>query len=323
MQLITDYQNEFLSFLKEHIQEREPKNLYDPIQYILNIGGKRLRPVLTMLSTDIFGKDYHKALYAALAVEIFHNFSLVHDDIMDKAPLRRGQPTVHTKWNLNTGILSGDAMLILAYQYFERYEPIIFRQLAEIFSKTALEVCEGQQYDVDFEKEEQVSTSQYLKMITYKTAVLVGAALKMGAIIAETSEENKQKIYDFGIALGIAYQLQDDYLDTFGDNTFGKKIGGDILQNKKTLLYLNTLEKGSSEEKEALMRLYKFPIENEKEKIAKVTQLFISTGSDLFLRSEVENYTLKAFSILDTLEISEQKKEILKEFGKSLMNRNI
>jgi polyprenyl synthetase len=323
MQLITDYQNEFLSFLKEHIQKREPKNLYDPIQYILNVGGKRLRPVLTMLSTDIFGKDYHQALYAALAVEIFHNFSLVHDDIMDEAPLRRGQPTVHTKWNLNTGILSGDAMLILAYQYFERYEPIIFRQLAEIFSKTALEVCEGQQYDVDFEKEEQVCTSQYLKMITYKTAVLVGAALKMGAIIAETSEENKQKIYDFGIALGIAYQLQDDYLDTFGDNTFGKKIGGDILQNKKTLLYLNTLEKGSSEEKEALMRLYKFPIENEKEKIAKVTQLFISTGSDLFLRSEVENYTLKAFSILDTLEISEQKKEILKEFGKSLMNRNI
>ena len=323
MQLITDYQNEFLSFLKEHIQKREPKNLYDPIQYILNVGGKRLRPVLTMLSTDIFGKDYHQALYAALAVEIFHNFSLVHDDIMDEAPLRRGQPTVHTKWNLNTGILSGDAMLILAYQYFERYEPIIFRQLAEIFSKTALEVCEGQQYDVDFEKEEQVCTSQYLKMITYKTAVLVGAALKMGAIIAETSEENKQKIYDFGIALGIAYQLQDDYLDTFGDNTFGKKIGGDILQNKKTLLYLNTLEKGSSEEKEALMRLYKFPIENEKEKIVKVTQLFISTGSDLFLRSEVENYTLKAFSILDTLEISEQKKEILKEFGKSLMNRNI
>ena len=323
MQLITDYQNEFLSFLKEHIQKREPKNLYDPIQYILNVGGKRLRPVLTMLSTDIFGKDYHQALYAALAVEIFHNFSLVHDDIMDEAPLRRGQPTVHTKWNLNTGILSGDAMFILAYQYFERYEPIIFRQLAEIFSKTALEVCEGQQYDVDFEKEEQVSTSQYLKMITYKTAVLVGAALKMGAIIAETSEENKQKIYDFGIALGIAYQLQDDYLDTFGDDSFGKKIGGDILQNKKTLLYLNTLEKGSSEEKEALMRLYKFPIENEKEKIAKVTQLFISTGSDLFLRSEVENYTLKAFSILDTLEISEQKKEILKEFGKSLMNRNI
>ena len=321
MQLITDYQNEFLSFLKEHIQKREPKNLYDPIEYILNVGGKRLRPVLTMLSTDIFDKDYHQALYAALAVEIFHNFSLVHDDIMDEAPLRRGQPTVHTKWNLNTGILSGDAMLILAYQYFERYEPIIFRQLAEIFSKTALEVCEGQQYDVYFEKEEQVSTSQYLKMITYKTAVLVGAALKMGAIIAETSEENKQKIYDFGIALGIAYQLQDDYLDTFGDNTFGKKIGGDILQNKKTLLYLNTLEKGSSEEKEALMRLYKFPIENEK--IVKVTQLFISTGSDLFLRSEVENYTLKAFSILDTLEISEQKKEILKEFGKSLMNRNI
>lgn len=223
MQLINDYQDEFLSFLKENIQKKEPKNLYEPIDYILNIGGKRLRPILTMLSADIFGQDYRKALYAALAVEIFHNFSLVHDDIMDQAPLRRGMPSVHTKWNINTGILSGDAMLILAYQYFERYNPIIFQQLAEIFSKTALEVCEGQQYDVDFEKKEQVSIDEYIKMITYKTAVLVGAALKMGAIIAKTSDENKQKIYDFGVALGIAYQLQDDYLDTFGDKSFGKK----------------------------------------------------------------------------------------------------
>ena len=236
MQLITHYQNEFLAFMNKHLTEREPKNLYDPIHYILRVGGKRLRPTLTMLSADIFGADYHKALYAALAVEIFHNFSLVHDDIMDQAPLRRGQPTVHTKWNLNTGILSGDTMLILAYQYFEQYEPNIFQELAKIFSKTAIEVCEGQQYDVDFEREAQVSTDQYLKMIAYKTAVLVGAALKMGAIIAQTTQENKQKIYDFGLALGIAYQLQDDYLDTFGDDSFGKKIGGDILQNKKTLL---------------------------------------------------------------------------------------
>ena len=323
MQLINDYQDEFLSFLKENIQKKEPKNLYEPIDYILNIGGKRLRPILTMLSADIFGQDYRKALYAALAVEIFHNFSLVHDDIMDQAPLRRGMPSVHTKWNINTGILSGDAMLILAYQYFERYNPIIFQQLAEIFSKTALEVCEGQQYDVDFEKKEQVAIDEYIKMITYKTAVLVGAALKMGAIIAKTSDENKQKIYDFGVALGIAYQLQDDYLDTFGDKSFGKKIGGDILQNKKTILYLKALENSSDSQKEELITLYTKPYTNEKEKINRVTELFITTKSNLFLRSEVEAYTLKAFEILDTLEISDEKKNILKEFGNNLMNRSI
>ena len=214
-------------------------------------------------------------------------------------------------------------MLILAYQYFERYNPIIFQQLAEIFSKTALEVCEGQQYDVDFEKKEQVSIDEYIKMITYKTAVLVGAALKMGAIIAKTSDENKQKIYDFGVALGIAYQLQDDYLDTFGDKSFGKKIGGDILQNKKTILYLKALENSSDSQKEELITLYTKPYTNEKEKINRVTELFITTKSNLFLRSEVKAYTLKAFEILDTLEISDEKKNILKEFGNNLMNRSI
>ena len=323
MQLITDYQNEFVAFMQKHLKEREPKNLYDPIHYILNVGGKRLRPTLTMLSADIFGTDYHKALYAALAVEIFHNFSLVHDDIMDAAPLRRGHPTVHTKWNLNTGILSGDTMLILAYQYFEQYEPNIFQELAKIFSKTAIEVCEGQQYDVDFEQQAQVSTDQYLKMIAYKTAVLVGAALQMGAIIAQTTEENKQKIYDFGLSLGIAYQLQDDYLDTFGDASFGKKIGGDILQNKKTLLYLKALEKGTPEQKQELLTLYSTEPKSEEEKITRVTELFIATESHTFLRAQVEAYTLKAFAILDTLDVPEEKKNILKEFGSSLMNRTI
>ena len=323
MQLITDYQNEFLAFMNKHLIEREPKNLYEPIHYILRVGGKRLRPTLTMLSADIFGVDYHKALYAALAVEIFHNFSLVHDDIMDQAPLRRGQPTVHTKWNLNTGILSGDTMLILAYQYFEQYEPNIFQELAKIFSKTAIEVCEGQQYDVDFEQQVEVSTDQYLKMIAYKTAVLVGAALKMGAIIAQTTEENKQKIYDFGLALGIAYQLQDDYLDTFGNASFGKKIGGDILQNKKTLLYLKALEKGTAEQKQELYALYTNEPKNEDEKISRVTELFIATQSHTYLRERVEAYTMEAFAILDTLDIPQEKKDILKEFGRSLMNRTI
>ena len=190
MHSINQYQ-EFLSdFLQLQYESKEPRNLYEPIHYILDLGGKRMRPVLTLMSAEVFDADYKKALPAALAVEVFHNFSLVHDDIMDDAPLRRGHQTVHEKWNLNTGILSGDAMLILAYQYFEQYEPLIFRDLARLFSKTALEVCAGQQWDVDFEERSDVTIAEYLKMIQYKTAVLVAAAMKMGAIIAETSVEN-------------------------------------------------------------------------------------------------------------------------------------
>ena len=236
---LSDYQNIISEeFSNIHI-EKHPKSLYEPIDYILSLGGKRIRPVLTLMAADIFDGDHKKAISAAKAVEMFHNFSLVHDDIMDDAPLRRGNETVHEKWNLNTGILSGDAMLILAYQYFENYEPKIFQALAKLFSKTALEVCEGQQYDVDFETRDDVTIPEYLKMIEYKTAVLLGAAMKMGAIVAETSEENADLIYNFGLNLGIAFQLQDDYLDAFGNpETFGKQVGGDIIENKKTYLYL-------------------------------------------------------------------------------------
>ena len=250
MQGISYYQNIVTTHFKSLAFKSEPKNLYEPIRYILSLGGKRLRPVLTLMSAEVFDVDCKKALAAATAVEVFHNFSLIHDDIMDDAPLRRGNETVHQKWNINTGILSGDAMLILAYQYFEEYEPSIFRELAKLFSKTALEVCEGQQYDVDFETRDDVTISEYLKMIEYKTAVLVGAAMKMGAIVAGTSEENANSIYDFGLNLGIAFQLQDDYLDAFGNpETFGKQVGGDIIENKKTYLYLKAV--AFSNEKEA------------------------------------------------------------------------
>ena len=239
MHSINQYQEFIANYLESQYETKEPKNLYDPIHYILGLGGKRMRPVLTLMSAEVFDADYKKALPAALAVEVFHNFSLIHDDIMDDAPLRRGNVTVHEKWDINTGILSGDAMLILAYQYFEQYEPAIFRELAKLFSKTALEVCEGQQWDVDFETRTDVSIPDYLKMIQYKTAVLVAAAMKMGAIIAETSQENANLIYDFGLNLGLAFQLQDDYLDAFGNpETFGKQVGGDIIENKKTYLYL-------------------------------------------------------------------------------------
>lgn len=324
MSIIEKYQDDFSQFLKENVTQQNPATLYQPVHYILNLGGKRIRPVLTMLSCDIFGTDYKKARFAALAVEIFHNFSLVHDDIMDKAPLRRGKATVHTKWNLNTGILSGDAMLILAYQYFERYEPLIFKELAVIFGKTALEVCVGQQFDLDFEARQEVSIEEYLKMIEYKTAVLVGAALQMGAVVAEASAENQQIIYNFGVALGIAFQLQDDYLDTFGDaKTFGKKIGGDILENKKTILYIKALENASATQKETLLRYYSSDNFPEAEKIQAVSEIFKQTQSDVFLREEIKNYTQKAFQFLDALEVSNEKKDILRQFGNDLMDRKV
>ena len=240
---ILHYQQEFLNYLQSKKWIKDPKNLYEPIDYILHLGGKRMRPILTLMAADIFSSNYKKALPAALAVEVFHNFTLVHDDIMDDAPLRRGKATVHEKWDISTGILSGDAMLILAYQYFENYEPIIFQKLAKLFSKTALEVCDGQQLDVDFETRKDVTIDEYINMIRLKTSVLVAAALKMGAIVAETNELDANLIYDFGLNLGLAFQLQDDYLDTFGDAaTFGKQIGGDIIENKKTYLYLKALE---------------------------------------------------------------------------------
>ncbi|MFM7894761.1 MAG: polyprenyl synthetase family protein, partial [Flavobacterium sp.] len=257
MHSISYYQEKMANHFSQIVANKEPKNLYEPIQYILSLGGKRMRPVLTLMATEVFNVDCEKAIPAATAVEVFHNFSLIHDDIMDDAPLRRGNQTVHEKWDLNTGILSGDAMLILAYQYFENYEPKIFQALAKLFSKTALEVCEGQQYDVDFETRDDVTIPEYLKMIEYKTAVLVGAAMKMGAIVAETSEENADLIYDFGLNLGIAFQLQDDYLDAFGDpETFGKQVGGDIIENKKTYLYLKAMEFANEEDKKQLLDLF-------------------------------------------------------------------
>ena len=315
--LISDY------FANLHLN-KEPKNLYEPIEYILHLGGKRMRPVLTLMATEVFDVDCKKALAAATAVEVFHNFSLVHDDIMDDAPLRRGNETVHEKWDVNTGILSGDAMLILAYQHFEEYEPKIFRELAKLFSKTALEVCEGQQYDVDFEIRDDVTIPEYLKMIQYKTAVLVGAAMKMGAIVAETSDENANLIYDFGLNLGIAFQLQDDYLDAFGDpETFGKQVGGDIIENKKTYLYLKAIEFAKQDEKEQLLHLFSIQPADNAEKINSVKEIFNQTGASEATQKAIQDYTFKAFETLEQLDITADKKALLRLFGENLMNRKV
>jgi len=324
MHAIFQYQDFFINFLQKQSITKEPKNLYDPITYILGLGGKRMRPVLTLMATEVFNTDYEKALPAAMAVEVFHNFSLVHDDIMDDAPLRRGQVTVHEKWDVNTGILSGDAMLILAYQYFEQYEPLVFRDLAKLFSKTALEVCEGQQWDVDFETRTDVTIPEYLKMIEYKTAVLVAAAMKMGAIVAQTSDENANLIYEFGLNLGLAFQLQDDYLDAFGDpETFGKQVGGDIIENKKTYLYLKAISFSSQEEYAQLTALFLTQPDDSSEKINAVKEIFNKSGASKATQDAIQEYTFKAFDTLEKMNITADKKAILKRFGENLMDRKV
>ena len=316
------YREDFEAYLSEKIKTKEPRNLYDPMTYILGLGGKRVRPVLVLMAADLCGGNYKEALDAALAIEIFHNFSLVHDDIMDDAPLRRGRETVHERWDINTGILSGDAMLIYAYQLFENYQGETFRELAQLFSRTAMEVCEGQQYDIDFEEWEDVSVEEYIKMIEYKTAVLVGASLQMGAIIAGASEECKNKIYGYGRLLGIAFQLQDDYLDVFGDpESFGKQVGGDIIKNKKTFLYLACLSKADKKEALQLEHLYSLDPPDSHAKVETVKGLFLSSGADKLTREEIEKYTKKAFQELEDLNIPEDRKHSLRSFGESLMNR--
>ena len=324
MHSINQYQEFIADYLKSQYETKEPKNLYEPIHYILGLGGKRMRPVLTLMSAEVFDADYKKALPAALAVEVFHNFSLIHDDIMDDAPLRRGNVTVHEKWDINTGILSGDAMLILAYQYFEKYEPAIFRDLAKLFSKTALEVCEGQQWDVDFETRTDVSISEYLKMIQYKTAVLVAAAMKMGAIIAETSEDNAKLIYDFGLNLGLAFQLQDDYLDAFGNpETFGKQVGGDIIENKKTYLYLKALEFATNDQAKKLVDLFSIHPQDSSDKIEAVKEIFVASGAAQETKNAIQDFTFKAFDTLQNISIDNDKKEMLRTFGENLMGRKV
>ena len=258
-----------------------------------------------------------------MAVEVFHNFSLVHDDIMDDAPLRRGKSTVHEKWDVNTGILSGDAMLINSYEYLEGYEPDVLKQLFLVFNKTAIEVCEGQQYDVDFETRADVTIPEYLKMIEYKTSVLIGAALKMGAIVAGASEEDQNRIYQFGRNLGIAFQLQDDFLDAFGDpESFGKQVGGDIIENKKTFLYLKALELGTEEDRDKLINYFNIQFENPNLKVEKVKSIFRNSKSDEATKAEIENYTQKAFVALSKTEAPEEGKVLLRTLGEQLMKRS-
>ncbi len=320
---LATYKKHLLDYLAKEIKVVEPRNLYEPIKYILEIGGKRLRPVLCLQSCDLFGSDYKNALSAGLAIEIFHNFTLLHDDIMDAADIRRGKKTVHKKWNENTGILSGDAMLILAYKYLENYDSDIYKELMLNFNKTALEVCEGQQYDIDFETRIDVTLPEYFKMITFKTAVLLACSLKIGAIIAKSSDMDKDAIYNFGLHLGIAFQLQDDFLDTFGNQkTFGKRIGGDIIENKKTFLYLKLLEVISESDKKILDKWFSTEQDSES-KIKEITALYVKYRIPNVVKSEIKKYSDLAISDLHKTSLSSDAKMAFEQLGKSLNLRSV
>ncbi len=320
--MLSEFKLPFEDALLNQYAERNPKGLYQPIDYILQDGGKRLRPILVLMAAQFFSNDFKNALSAAKAVEIFHNFTLLHDDIMDDAPLRRGRQTVHEKWDTNTAILSGDAMLILAYQQLEVYEPQLQVALFQLFSKTALEVCEGQQWDVEFELRTDVTIAEYLKMITYKTAVLVACALKMGALVGGATAEQAQLLYDFGLNLGIAFQIQDDYLDAFGNpETFGKQVGGDIIENKKTYLYLIAKQSENVDLVEELELIFKTQPENPLQKIERAKQIFVETNAAALTQAAIESYTNRALAMIEQVVVSEFNKKMLRAFALELMQR--
>jgi geranylgeranyl diphosphate synthase type II len=321
---IADYQALFLAYLKTNKAKKAPKNLYEPIDYIMHLGGKRIRPTLALIASDLFGDNHNKTLDVALALEVFHNFTLMHDDIMDASPIRRGKTTVHKKWDTNTAILSGDVMLINAYQYLENYEGALYKKLMHLFSKTAQEVCEGQQYDVDFETQNNVQIEDYIEMIRLKTAVLLATSLKMGALVAGATEKDADTLYNFGINLGLAFQLQDDLLDALGNpETFGKRIGGDIIANKKTYLHLLTLEKANATDKALLLDLYNKETINELEKIKTVTDLYKKYAIDKAVQGLINNYSEKALANLEKIISKSTGKIVLANYVAKLKSRTV
>jgi geranylgeranyl diphosphate synthase type II len=315
---------QFRLLIEEELQKinypTTPEKLYHPIEYVLSLGGKRMRPILLLMAHQLYSKDVSKAISPAIAVEVFHNFTLLHDDIMDNAPLRRGRKTVHEKWDNNVAVLSGDTMMIQAYQLVSTVDSDILKEVLEVFSKAATEVCEGQQWDMDFENQLDVSISEYLKMIEYKTSVLLAASLKMGAVIGRSSSEDADNLYEFGRNLGIAFQLQDDFLDAFGNpETFGKKVGGDILANKKTYLYLKAMEMSDIAQKEKLEDYFSDKYFNENEKVKSVKEIFSELNIPTLTKQLMMEYHEKAISHLDM--VTSEKKEPLYVFLKLLFDR--
>ncbi len=300
----------------------EPENLYKPIQYILSSGGKRIRPVLTLAACNLFKEKIEQAIYPALAVEVFHNFTLIHDDIMDNADIRRGKETVHKKWNNNVGILSGDAMSILAYKLLLKTDQNHIVPVLETFNEFALGICEGQQYDMNFETIKYVTQEEYTRMIELKTSVLLKGALQIGAIIGEAKKQDILEIGEFGKNLGIAFQLQDDLLDTYGDTkVFGKKQGGDIVANKKTILTIIALTKSKGDTLKRLESLYQSTDFNQEKKIAEVIEIFDETKAKDDVELLISNYYKKAMDSFERISVDSNRKEILSTIAEKIMSR--
>lgn len=299
-----------------------PKSLYEPITYILSLGGKRIRPALVLMAYNLYREDVEKAIRPAIGLEVFHNFTLLHDDLMDQADKRRSKPTVHKVWNANTAILSGDAMLIAAYQLIGETAPEHLREVLDLFTRTALEICGGQQYDMEFESRMDVSEEEYLEMIRLKTAVLLACSLKTGAILGGVSREDAENLYRFGINIGLAFQLQDDLLDVYGDTkTFGKNIGGDILCNKKTFLLINALRRAEGEQKAQLEHWIARKDFDAAEKIAAVTNIYNVLGLKELSEAKMQTYYAEGMKNLAALSVSEERLAVLKEVTSRLMFR--
>jgi len=306
----------------EELKGKNPEKLYFPIDYSLEMGGKRLRPVLLLLSYNLFQDDIYNALPAALAIEVFHNFTLLHDDIMDKADVRRNRETVHKVFGENAAILSGDAMAFLSYQYLNECKSEGLLETIQLFTQTAIEVCEGQQFDMDFEERLDVSENEYLEMIRLKTAVLLACSLKSGALLANASNEIAEQLYNFGINLGMAFQLQDDMLDTFGNQqTFGKRIGGDIIANKKTFLLIKAIEKSEGKLKEELLDWLGKAEFNEEEKINAVTLIYHRLNIKELTQQKVDSYFQKASEIYVQIPVEEKQKAPLLVVSNNILNR--
>ena len=299
-----------------------PKSLYEPITYILSLGGKRIRPALVLMAYNLYREDVEKAIRPAIGLEVFHNFTLLHDDLMDQADKRRNKPTVHKVWNANTAILSGDAMLIAAYQLIGETAPEHLKEVLDLFTRTALEICGGQQYDMEFESRMDVTEEEYLEMIRLKTAVLLACSLKTGAILGGASREDAENLYRFGINIGLAFQLQDDLLDVYGDTkTFGKNIGGDILCNKKTFLLINALRRAEGEQKVQLEHWIARKDFDAAEKIAAVTNIYNVLGLKELSEAKMQTYYAEGMKNLAALSVSEERLAVLKEVTSRLMFR--
>ena len=318
--------NELLEIINQYLSklsyDRKPASLYEPIKYVLDLGGKRIRPILMLLSYNLYKDNPQEILSSACALETYHNYTLLHDDLMDEAPLRRGQQTVHMKWNANQAILSGDSMLVLAYERLAKCDTKHLEAVLSLFTETALQIGEGQQYDMEFEMRNDVAVEEYIQMIRLKTSVLLACATKMGAILADATQEDAENLYKFGEQIGLAFQLQDDYLDVYGDaKVFGKKIGGDIVSNKKTYMLITAFNQANTGQRAELENWINKKDFNTEEKIVAITRLYNEIGIDKLAKEKMNFYYEQGKNFLDAVKLPDERKEALAEYAAKMMKR--